>query len=107
MLWRPRPDSMRRTSTVRLALSNAVPTNASAAPRRRSGDCRLCGRVWFMYCVVTMRWKYSTARASQPVTSRASCSSTSAVPLRRRRAMVCATSARALATLGVTPCRLW
>ena len=29
-------------------------------------------------------WKNSTARAFQPVTSRASCSSTEAVPLRRR-----------------------
>ena len=37
-----------------------------------------------MYWVVASSWKYSTARASHPVTSRASCSSIDAVPLRRR-----------------------
>mgnify|MGYP001497778911 CR=1 FL=1 len=43
-----------------------------------------------------MRWKNSTAVAGQPVTSRASCSSTRAVPLRRRYARVLATQARML-----------
>ena len=37
-----------------------------------------------MYCVVASCSKNSTARAGQSVTSRASCSSISAVPLRRR-----------------------
>ena len=37
-----------------------------------------------MYWVVASSWKNSTTRAFQPVTSRASCSSIDAVPLRRR-----------------------
>ena len=40
--------------------------------------------MWFIRWVVATSRKYSTTRAGQPVTSRASCSSTEAVPRRRR-----------------------
>ncbi len=57
-----------------------------------------------MYWVATSSSKNSTACAGQPVTSAASCSSTDTVPLRRRKRIVFATSARGDATCGTTPC---
>ena len=91
MLYRPR-EAQRRgdpaDSPVWARSSNApgldLLSQLSASIERRSGVARACGRTWFMYCVVTSRSKNSTARAGQPVTSRASCSSIDAVPLRRR-----------------------
>ena len=59
-----------------------------------------------MYCVTPRRLKNSTACAPQPVTSRASCSSTRTVPLRRRREMVLATSPRGLAIWSAAVDRL-
>ena len=55
----------------------------TVAYRRRKGTAA-CGRVWFRYCVVATRSNDSYTRAGHPVTSRASCSMTAAVPLRRR-----------------------
>ena len=54
------------------------------ASRRRAGrrTRRRCGGGGSSRASVASRSKYSTARAPQPVTSRASCSSTAAVPLR-------------------------
>ena len=101
MLCRPRPLAMRRTSAVRGSLSKALPSRSSGSMRPRSAVQACAGRRWFKCCVVASRKKYSTAAASHPVTSRASCSSTAAVPLRRRYAIVFATSARELRSV---PC---
>ena len=60
-----------------------------------------------MYCVSPSTWKNSTACAPQPVTSRASCSITRTVPLRRRSEIVAATSARRLAMAGAIPLTDW
>ena len=67
-----------RTGRTRCRASSAF------AASRTLGVAVGVSRTWFMCCVVASRLKNSTARAGQPVTSRASCSSTTAVPLRRR-----------------------
>jgi hypothetical protein len=96
MLYRPRRGSIRRTSAVRATRSNAESTISNAAASPTGAQARLPGRTWFKYCVVASRSKYSTALADHPVTSAASCSSTDAVPLRRRYRIVLATKARLL-----------
>jgi hypothetical protein len=48
----------------------------------RSNTVWDCDRRWLIFCVVATSCKDSTARAPQPVMSRASCSKTGVVPLR-------------------------
>ena len=103
-LYLPSPPAMLRTSTVWAVPSKAVFRRSSGSPCRRSGAYQFVRCGWFTCCVVASNWKNSTTRACQPVKSRASCSSIAAVPLRRRKPMVWATSARALTTFGATPC---
>lgn len=87
MLKRPPRVSALRTSSV-WAKGSKAPTEAWASSAAAASRTQAVAvgrmRTWFMCWVVPRRWKNSTAAAGQPVTSRASCSSTSAVPLRRR-----------------------
>ena len=76
--------SGRRISAVCATALNGPPRCSMRGVERRSAVAGACSRTWFMYCVVASCSKNSTARAGQSVTSRASCSSIAAVPLRRR-----------------------
>ena len=99
MLKRPRPLPILRTSTVRVTPSKARLTCSRDCASLILATARFSGRTWFRYCVLAMLANISTTRASQPVTSRARSSSIAAAPLRRRKRIVLATSARGLSAL--------
>ena len=81
-------------SEVRGVLERRAGECGASRRRARRRTPRRCAGGGSSTRVSASRSKYSTARAPHPVTSRASCSSTAAVPFARRYAIVLATRPR-------------